>query len=53
MENGDGKAWVEQATKSASDAGVQGTPTVLLNGEVYQNGRTQQEIAANLVKDIG
>lgn len=53
LENGDGKDWVEQATASAKDAGVRGTPTVLLNGEVYQNGRTQEEIAANLVQEIG
>jgi protein-disulfide isomerase len=34
------------------DAGVQGTPTVLLNGEVFQDGRTQEEIAKNLIAKL-
>lgn len=30
--------WVTQATEAATDAGVQGTPTVLLDGEVVSGG---------------
>ncbi len=53
IENGDGKDWVDRATQSAAAAGVSGTPTVLLNGEVFQDGRTQQQIAENLINAIG
>lgn len=50
--NNEGADWVKRATKSALDAGVQGTPTVLLNGEVFQDGRTQEEIAKNLIAKL-
>jgi len=46
------RSWVEDATQAAQDAGVTGTPTVLLDGEVYQNGRTTEEIAENLLADL-
>jgi protein-disulfide isomerase len=46
------KDWVQQATKAASDAGVQGTPTVLLDGKVYQDGRTVDELAKSLLGQV-
>lgn len=47
--DGDGKDWVEKATAEAKRAGVEGTPTILLDGENYQDGRTIQELATNLI----
>lgn len=44
-----GKQWVEKATAEAQKAGIQGTPTILLDGENYQDGRTIQELATNLI----
>lgn len=52
IENLDGKAWADAATKAAADDGVQGTPTVLLDGEQFQDGNTVEEYAANLVEQI-
>ncbi|MCW2850621.1 MAG: oxidoreductase [Nocardioides sp.] len=46
------KDWVEGATKAANDAGVQGTPTILLDGEMFQDGRNMEEIADNLVAEL-
>lgn len=52
--NADGKgAWVTGATQAALDAGVRSTPTILLDGKVYQDGRTQDEIASNLIDKLG
>ncbi|GAA4372099.1 DsbA family protein [Nocardioides caricicola] len=44
--------WVADATQAAFDAGVQGTPTILLDGEVFQDGRTAEEMAENLVEQL-
>ena len=41
--------WVTEATDEAMAAGIQGTPTILLDGEVFQDGRTVEDLAANLV----
>ena len=49
IEDGAQEQWVEDATAAAADAGVTGTPTVLLDGEFFQDGRTMEEIADNLV----
>ncbi|MCR1782105.1 DsbA family protein [Nocardioides carbamazepini] len=46
------KDWVTKATAEADKAGIQGTPTVLLDGEVYQDGRTIQDLAENLVAEL-
>jgi protein-disulfide isomerase len=46
------KAWVQGATQQAQKAGVQATPTVLLDGQQFQDGATVQELAANLLKAI-
>ena len=52
IEADQGNAWVVKATQAASDAGVNSTPTVLLNGEVFQDGRTQEDIAKNLIAKL-
>ncbi len=52
LDAGDGKAWVADATQAASDAGVRGTPTVLLDGKVFQDGRTMEDLASNLVDKV-
>lgn len=44
--------WVTKATANARSAGVQGTPTVLLDGEVFDDGRTVTDLADNLVEAI-
>lgn len=47
------KAWVQGATQQAEKAGVQATPTVLLDGQEFQEGNSVQELATNLLKAIG
>lgn len=49
IEDGAQQQWVEEATAAAAEAGVNSTPTVLLDGEFFQDGRTMEEIADNLV----
>lgn len=44
--------WVDGATQAAQDAGVQGTPTILLDGEPFQEGRSMEEVAENLVAEL-
>lgn len=44
--------WVEDATRLAEDAGVRGTPTILLDGRVFQDGRTVDDLAANLLRHL-
>lgn len=43
--------WVEAATQAAEDAGVRGTPTVLLDGEPVTG--SAEEIANSLVEALG
>lgn len=43
---------VEAATDEATSAGVQGTPTVLLDGVVFDDGGSWDEIATNLVEEV-
>ena len=50
--NNEGQDWVDRATQSADSAGVSGTPTILLNGEVFQDGRTVDELAENLIAKL-
>lgn len=47
IEDGSFEGWVDNATGAASEAGVTGTPTVLLDGEPVP-GSTIGEVAANL-----
>ncbi|MCD4527441.1 thioredoxin domain-containing protein [Nocardioides sp. cx-173] len=44
--------WVDGATKAAGDAGVNSTPIILLDGEVFQDGRTIEEMTENLVAEL-
>lgn len=44
--------WVDAATGAAQDAGVRGTPTILLDGEVFQDGATTEELAENLLAEL-
>ncbi|MFC5727871.1 MULTISPECIES: DsbA family protein [Nocardioides] len=46
------EAWVEQATAEAKKAGVTGTPTVLLDGQVFDDGRNVDDLAANLIAQV-
>ncbi len=51
IEGGTFEGWVDNATGAASEAGVNGTPTVLLDGEPVP-GATIDEVAANLVAGL-
>jgi protein-disulfide isomerase len=48
----DGADWVDRATRSAADAGVSATPTIVLNGEPFQDGRTVDDLASNLIAQL-
>lgn len=52
IEGDQGTPWVTKATKDASDAGVQGTPTVLLNGKVFTDYSSMEDLASNLVDKV-
>ncbi|MDP2772851.1 MAG: thioredoxin domain-containing protein [Nocardioides sp.] len=52
IENGEKVGWVEDATEAAYAAGINSTPVVLLDGEIYQDGRTMEELAGNLVTEL-
>jgi protein-disulfide isomerase len=43
---------VEAATQEATDAGVTGTPTVVLNGELFEDGGSAEDRALNLLEAI-
>lgn len=43
------KDWVTKATQEATANNVQGTPTILLDGKVFDNGRTVDDLAKNLI----
>lgn len=47
-----GASWVTASNQAAKDAGVQGTPTILLDGTQYQKGGTVQELGQNLLTDL-
>ena len=51
--NADGTGpWVTGATQAALDAGVRSTPTILLDGKVFQDGRSPAEIGDNLIAKV-
>ncbi len=52
IENGDGDDWVEKATAAAEDLGINSTPTIYLDGNEFRDGRTMEELAANLVAAV-
>ncbi|NYD42655.1 DsbA family protein [Nocardioides panaciterrulae] len=47
------KAWVDRATQAAADAGVRSTPTILLDGKVFVDGTTIDQLAQNLLARVG
>ena len=44
--------WVTAANTAAQRAGVQGTPTVILDGAPFTTGRNAEELATNLVEAV-
>jgi protein-disulfide isomerase len=52
LDSGQAKAAAEASTQAAADAGVQSTPTVLLDGSEV-TGRTVDDIAAEILKRVG
>nr|WP_278259822.1 thioredoxin domain-containing protein [Nocardioides convexus] len=43
------KDWVTKATAEAQSNNVSSTPTILLDGKVFDDGRTVDDLAKNLV----
>jgi protein-disulfide isomerase len=52
IDNNEGVQEVADATKAATDLGVNSTPTVILDGKPYTNGRTIDDLAGNLVQAL-
>jgi protein-disulfide isomerase len=52
IENLAQQAWVEEATAEAQEAGVSGTPTILLDGDLFEDGQSVDELADNLVAAV-
>src|SRR5690606_24273322 len=52
IEDGDGKDWVEGATQASDDLGINSTPTVFLDGSQFQDYRTMEDLAGNLVAAV-
>jgi protein-disulfide isomerase len=50
--HGEGNDWAEAATNAADNAGVRSTPTILLDGTAFQDGRTVDELGDNLVTKL-
>jgi protein-disulfide isomerase len=52
IEDGEGKEWVEGATKATAELGINSTPTVFLDGSQFQDYRTMEDLARNLVAAV-
>jgi protein-disulfide isomerase len=50
--NHEGAQEVADATKAATKLGVKSTPTLILDGKAFTNGRTVDDLAANLLKAL-
>jgi protein-disulfide isomerase len=52
VDDNEGIDWPVDATRAAGKAGVNSTPTVILDGQPFTNWRTPDDLAANLVKAV-
>jgi protein-disulfide isomerase len=52
LADGTGEQWVEGANDAADEADVRSTPTVLVDGEPFQDGRTINEMAESLIAKV-
>ena len=52
LSDGSAATAAKAATTDAGNAGVQATPTILLDGKEFLDGTTVQQLAANLVKAV-
>ena len=50
--DGGSTEWADAATQAADDVKVRSTPTILLDGESFNDGRTVDDLAANLVEAV-
>lgn len=52
LESDDGAEWVKKATEAAKDAGVSSTPTVLLDGDVFEEKKQPADRAKALLDEL-
>jgi len=52
IEDLDQEDWVDDATRAAADAGVNSTPTVVLDGEEFRNYSDIESLVSNLVAEV-
>ena len=48
----DGQDFADGRHRGGGRAGVRSTPTILLDGEVFLDGRTMQELGENLIAAV-
>jgi protein-disulfide isomerase len=52
IDHGEGTDWATAATDAASNANVSSTPTILLDGNPFQDGTTVDELSDNLITKL-
>jgi protein-disulfide isomerase len=52
VEAGEGAELVAAATNQAQDLHIESTPTLVVDGELFTNGRTIDDLAANLIQAL-
>ncbi|HEY0891095.1 MAG TPA: thioredoxin domain-containing protein [Nocardioides sp.] len=52
LETAQAGIWADEVTEAAQDAGVMSTPTLLLDGKEFTDGRTVDELAENLLAAV-
>jgi protein-disulfide isomerase len=52
VDNGEGMDEVEAATTAAHDLGIESTPTIVLDGQPFTNGRNMDQLAKNLLQAL-
>jgi protein-disulfide isomerase len=52
VESGEGAELVAAATNQAQDLHIDSTPTLVVDGELFTNGRTIDDLAANLIQAL-